>query len=417
MTMPRVTLEELYGVDPERLAAQDARRAMGARHFRSTYGRDPEAVFSAPGRIELLGNHTDHQGGQVLATTIGWDVLAFAAANEEKVVRLHSNAYRDAFTLWLDDLAPLPEERGRVAALIRGVAAGLAARGCGIGGLDLFFASQVPIGGGLSSSAAIEVLLGRLFHELHGSGDLSCGELARVAQDAETNWFGKPCGLMDQLVISHGGLIALDFANPDEPGVSLLDVAFPPPDKCMILVQTGSDHEGLDAAYASIPQEMGALARALGRRRMRDVSQPELLQAMPKLRQTLGDRAVLRGLHFLDEQERVVRGTAALKRGDWETFLSCTRESGVSSHAWLQSSFLDPESQGISLALYLCRSFFEAGTAGGWRVHGGGFGGSVLALMESDRVEPFRRLMEPVFGKGAVREVQIRRHGVVRLNG
>ena len=413
-------LRPLYAPDGKEaaLAAARERAERAARLLAERFApAGPCALYSAPGRTELGGNHTDHQGGRVLCAAVDLDLLCCAAPNDLMRVRLYSEGF-GTVEVPLEDLAPRPEEQGSPAALIRGVAAGFAERGLPLRGFDGAVLSAVPVGSGLSSSAAFELLLGVVFNTLCG-GALSPTELAMIGQRAENAWFGKPCGLMDQLGSAVGGAVAVDFRDAAAPRVEPL--AFDPSaaDLALCLVDTGSDHADLTEDYAAIPREMGAVAAACGKRLLSELPEAEFRAALPRLRERVGDRAVLRALHFYGEDRRAAREAGALRRGDTAAFLSLVNESGLSSQLLLQNSSApaDPRRQAIPLALALGRELLAG--EGAIRVHGGGFAGTVLAFVPTARLASFRAGMEAVFGPGCCKNIAIRSHGacVVRIGG
>ncbi|MCL2343076.1 MAG: galactokinase [Firmicutes bacterium] len=370
-----------------------------------------ERIFSAPGRVEIGGNHTDHQHGRVLAAAVDLDTVCAAVKNDTRAVRIADRAY-GVIDVDLTDLSVREHEKGASAALIRGVAAWFHAHGYAIGGFDGRVTSSIPSGSGLSSSAAFEVLTGNVFRGLFG-GDVSPLEIAIAGQYAENVYFGKPCGLMDQTASSFGGLILIDFENPKQPVVTPIHAAFEGYDMCV--VNTGGSHADLTGDYAAIPREMGAVAAHFGKTYLREVPPDDFYAELRQLRR-LGDRAVLRAMHFFEENDRVLKQAAALERGDMAAFFSLVIESGRSSLALLQNVYspAEPNQQGLTLALALSERILSG--TGAWRVHGGGFAGTILAFMPTDLQDRYRREMEAVFGEGCCHFLNIRQEGGMEIS-
>ena len=361
--------------------------------------------FSAPGRVELGGNHTDHQHGCVLAAAIDLAAEAEARPNGEGVVRVRSEGF-PAVEIALDDLAPRAEERGSTVALVRGMAAAFAERGLPVGGFDARVRSAVLPGSGLSSSAAFEVLLGRILNGLFRGG-ADAVDIAKMGQWAENVYFGKPCGLMDQMASSVGGLVYLDFADPAAPLVERIGCDFSRSGYEVYVVDSGADHADLTAEYAAIPEELAAVCRVFGKDWLRQVDEGEFYAALPRVRAAAGDRAALRAIHVFDENRRARAEAGALRAGDFDAFLTLVNESGASSWQYLQnvSPTGSARNQELALTLALCRRLL--GGRGAVRVHGGGFAGTALAFVPGDLAEPFRAGLEPVLGPNACRAVRL----------
>ena len=370
----------------------------------------PVALFSSPGRTEIGGNHTDHQHGRVLAASVDLDVLACAAPNGTESIRVQSEGY-PALTVALDDLSPKQEEQNTSTALVRGVAAGIAAKGFSLGGCDLYLSSCVPSGAGLSSSAAYEVLIGTVLNHFFCRDTLTPVELAQIGQRAECDYFGKPCGLMDQCACAVGGTIFIDFRTPDAPLVQKIDWDFGASGHTLCIVDTGSSHDDLTDEYAAITREMGAVAAAFGQEVLREVDEDAFRTQLPALRSKVGDRAVLRAIHFFADDRRAVQEAAALKTGNFEAFLNMVNASGLSSSLRLQNtwSIRDPRQQAIPLALTAGAYILDG--MGAIRVHGGGFAGTIQAWVPEDRVELFKTGMETLLGKGKCHILRIRPQG------
>ncbi|HIS94084.1 MAG TPA: galactokinase [Candidatus Alectryocaccomicrobium excrementavium] len=397
----------LYGEDPR---AQERCEALIGR-FESRYGRAPQQLVSAPGRTEILGNHTDHNHGRVLAASVTLDTLAAVAQNGTNTVNLYSEGFADPFCVSLDQLAPVKAEEGTTASLIRGVAAFLKEEGVPVAGFDAEVTSTVFRGSGLSSSAAFEVLLCAIFDALFGGWRLEAKHRAALSQKVENRYFGKPCGLMDQMASSVGGLVAIDFGAA-EAQVESMKYDFAAKGLRLCVVQAGGDHENLTAEYASIPAEMRAVAQALGGEVLRDIAPEALLKAIPTLKNRVPDRAILRALHFMDEDARVAAAFEALKKDDLGEFLRLVIASGESSWKLLQNVYVaGSENREMALALELSRRMLDG--RGAWRIHGGGFGGTILAFVPEDMLAAYQREMNSVFGENACVPLDVRPVGAV----
>ncbi len=368
------------------------------------------ALFSGPGRTELGGNHTDHQHGHVLCASVDMDMLACAAPNGRNVIRVQSEGY-PALEVDLNSLSPKPEEQNTSAALVRGVAAGVAQRGYNIGGFDACAVSNVLSGSGLSSSAAYEILIGNILNHFFCGGKLNPVELAKIGQYAENVYFGKPCGLMDQMGASIGGAVAIDFRDPAAPVMRKADYDFAQSGHVLCIINTGSCHADLTDDYAAVTLEMGAVAAHFGQKFLRDVPETDFRSALPVLRQECGDRAVLRALHFYDDDRRAVQEAEALERGDFASFLALVNASGLSSSLHLQNTWstADPRQQAIPVVLALGRELLDG--TGAIRVHGGGFAGTVQAFVPLEKLESFRSGMEALLGPGMCHVLRIRPQG------
>jgi galactokinase len=381
-------------------------------------------VFTAAGRTELGGNHTDHNRGKVLAASIQLDAVAIVAPRRDKRVFFRSTGYSDVSVDLTKpdgspDLAMRSEETGTTGALVRGIAAELSHRGTAVGGFVANAASTVLTGSGLSSSAAVEVLFARIFDSLYGGGNRSALELAQIGQIAENAYFGKPCGLMDQTACASGGAVAIDFGDPARPLVT--GIRFDPEavGYALCVVDTHGSHADLTADYAAIPGEMKAVAGFFGKEVLRELGLEQVLDNAAGIRKAAGDRALLRAMHFFNENQRVDAQLAALERKDIKRFLSLVNQSGDSSDTLLQNIYSPkrPSEQGISTALALTRNFIaaEAGGEGACRVHGGGFAGTIQAYIPLDRIAAYRQRMEGVFGEGAVTALRVRPVGAAEL--
>jgi len=408
-------LTQLYAPDgdPSALEAAKARVRSAIRQFDALFSpgaRFPVALFSSPGRTELGGNHTDHQHGQVLCASVNLDILACASPNGTNLIRVCSEGY-PALHVMLDDLEAQPEEINTSAALVRGVAASIAALDLPVNGFDLYMTSQVLSGSGLSSSAAYEILIGTVINHFFCGGTLSPLALAKIGQFAENNYFGKPSGLMDQCGCAMGGAVFLDFADAAQPAVTKLNFDFSATGYTLCLIDTGSCHADLTESYAEITREMGAVALLFGKKVLREVPEEDFMQSIPALRDAVGDRAVLRALHFYAENRRALEEAQALESGDFPAFLELVRQSGRSSTMNLQNtwSISTPEQQAIPLTLALGEECLRG--AGAIRVHGGGFAGTVQAFVPTEQLECFCGQMEAFLGAGACHILRVRHQG------
>lgn len=387
---------------------QAARRyAAACDEFAALFGADRDVrFFSAPGRTEVGGNHTDHQRGRVLAGSVNLDVIAVVAQNDEKVVRIKSAGF-PMDTVVLSDLSPRKEEEGQAAGLIRGMCARMAELGHPLKGFDAYTTSNVLKGSGLSSSAAFEVLIGVIISEL-GGGVSNAVEIAQAAQYAENVYFGKPCGLMDQMASSVGGFTAIDFADPAAPVIEKVDFDFARSGHKLCIVDTGGNHADLTGDYADITAEMKAVAGLFGKQVLREVDAAAFYANIAEVKRKCGDRAVLRAAHFFADNQRAADERDALKAGNFDGFLRLINASGRSSYMYLQNVFSTsaPTEQGLSLALCLTERYLDG--KGAFRVHGGGFAGTIQAFVPEAALDGYRALMDSVFGEGACHVLGIR---------
>ena len=392
--------EQTYRPDSARVAAL-------RQTFSDTYGAQPTLWCSAPGRTELGGNHTDHQGGHVLAASVNMDMLACAAPNGTDTIRVLSQGH-PAFSVKLGD--GHREAEATSGALVQGMAELLRQKGFAVSGCDICMDSHVPAGSGLSSSAAFEVLMGQVLNCLFCHESVTAVELAMMAQQAENQWFGKPCGLMDQAACAVGGAVAMDLGvTPPQVEKVTLDAASLGYALCIINV--GADHADLTDAYAAIPAEMGAVASFFGKTRLRDVAESDFWANLSAVRRRCGDRAAARAAHFFREDKRAHEMAQAMKQGDFDRFLSLVRESGRSSGMYLQNSYAFPQEQSVTLALAAAEQLLDG--RGAERIHGGGFAGTIQAFVPTDMVDEFRAAMERRIGPCYV--LEIRNQGVIRV--
>ena len=382
--------------------------------FAAAFGAAETRYFSAPGRTEIGGNHTDHQHGRVLAAAVDLDTVAAAAPNGSRIIRVQSEGY-PLCRVDLDDLAPRQEEVNTTAALIRGIAARFTQLGYSIGGFDAYCRSTVLPGSGLSSSAAFEVLMGTVLNHLFCGGAVTAAEVARIGQYAENVFFSKPCGLMDQTASAVGGLVSIDFADPGSPLIRPVRFDFSACGHALCIIDTRASHADLTDEYAAIPGEMAQVSACFGKEVLCQVSPADFWAALPGLRQSCSHRALLRAIHFFRENERAAAQAEALEAGDFPKFLQLVRESGLSSYCCLQNVIPTGAtgSQEVALALALCQQLLQG--RGANRVHGGGFAGTVQAFVPEDLVDTFRAGIDAVLGSGACLVLQIRPEGGIEL--
>ena len=396
--------------------------------FAERYGADREVgLFTVAGRSELSGNHTDHNLGCVIAASISLDVLALASPRPDGVIRLWSEGFGEDTVEISAYTAPDESRFGTSASLIAGVCKGFQNHGYAVGGFDACTVSTVFKGSGLSSSAAFEDMVGTILSHLYNGGSVDEVAVAKISQYAENVFFGKPCGLMDQVACAVGGIVAIDFADPTAPVIEPLPFDMTAAGYHLCIVNTGGNHADLTDDYAAVPAEMKAVAAHFGEGVLRRVTAEQVIAAIPTLRKTVGDRAILRALHFLSENDRVADQKAALETAIAATDTACrdaaleayfkgVSASGRSSFCYLQNVYTTKNitEQGLSLALCLCETFFADGK-GAFRVHGGGFAGTVQAYVPAQRVEAFTALMDGAFGKGATADLRIRPVGAARI--
>ena len=382
-----------------------------AEAFRAQFGREPEMFVSAPGRIEVVGNHTDHQNGKVLAASVNLDTVAAVAPRTDTVVTLYSEGYDKPFVVDIADEAVRESERETTLSLIRGVAARMRQLGYSVGGFDASVTSTVFKGSGLSSSAAFEVMLVAAFDALYNGWRVEPKENARISQYAENVYFGKPSGLLDQSASAVGGLVAMDFAfNPAS--VTSLSYDFGVRGCAVCVVSAGGEHGNLTADYAAVPTEMKQVAHEMNKELLCDVTPEQLMAALPKLKNRVPDRALLRAFHYVDETRRVDDAVAALRADDLPAFFRTVIASGESSWKLLQNLHVPTsDNQEMPLALEMSRRMLEG--RGAWRIHGGGFAGTILAFVPFDLLDGYRRAMDGVFGANATTVLSIRPEGVV----
>ena len=409
-------LAALYCCTPNETPAQAARYAAVLDGLETTFGAHTEAgLYSAPGRTEIGGNHTDHQHGRVLAGSVNIDMIAAAAPNSLNQLRVQSEGY-DLCVIDLDDLTARKEEENTTASLLRGECEAFRQRGAKLSGLDVYISSNVPKGSGVSSSAAFEVLVGVILNDCFMAEKVSPIAIAQIGQWAENVYFGKPCGLMDQMACAVGGIIAIDFRDPSAPVIETTDFDLTKAGYNLCIVNTGGNHADLTGDYASVPAEMKAVAAHFGKAVLREVDEQAVMDAIPALREEVGDRAILRALHFFAENRRVAAQKAALQSGDLDTFFANVIASGRSSFCYLQNVYTTKNvaEQGLSLALCLAERVLS-GKRAAWRVHGGGFAGTIQAFVPAGEVEHFRAVMDAAFGAGRCMVLRVRPEGALRV--
>ncbi len=405
---------ELYGA--ENIKAQEARYINVVNEFEKLFGGDREiSLFSVAGRSEISGNHTDHNYGRVLAASIDLDIIAAASPRED----LHINIKSEGFPIDEVDIAnPTVDEALYYTSksIISGMCSGFMKYGHRVGGYDAYTTSNVFKGSGLSSSAAFEDMVGLILNGFYNDGTVENAEIAKIAQYSENVFFGKPSGLMDQTACAVGGFVAIDFKNPKEPIIEKLPFDLTAAGYSLCIVNTGGNHADLNEDYASVPAEMKKIASYFGKSVLREVEMDEILKNIKALREFAGDRAVMRAIHFKNENERVAAQTAALKSGDIDGFLSGVIASGNSSYKYLQNVYTvkNVAEQGLSLALCLAEIALD-GKKAAYRVHGGGFAGTIQAFVKNEDVASFREALDGAFGDGATTVLKVRPYGAIRI--
>lgn len=409
----RGLLEDIY-VDAHVIPAQEARYIKAMEKFTALFGPQEVEIYSAAGRSEVGGNHTDHQQGMVLATSINLDVIAVVSKNEDSAVRVVSEGYK-MIELSAEDLEKRPEEEETSIGLIRGVLRGLRDRGYKTGGFNAYMTSDVLGGSGLSSSAAFETVIGTIVDGLYNEMSISMVEIAQIGQFAENVFFGKPSGLMDQMACAVGGMIHIDFKDPEKPKVEKVDVDFEAYHYSLCIVDVKASHSDLTYAYALVPEEMKKVCDYFGKKHLREIEPEEFYAHIPEIRKVTGDRAVLRAIHFYGDNERVQKEVDALKNGEFKEFLKLVKESGDSSFKYLQNIYTNEDVQNQSMSIALAVSERVLGGHGVCRVHGGGFAGTIQVFVENDFVETYRRAMDEIFGAGACHVLKVRKYGGLKV--
>ena len=407
-------LAEIYG--SEAVEAQKERYVGALDDFYSMYGEREVSLFSVPGRSEISGNHTDHNFGKVLAGSINLDIIAVASKTDDSLIRIKSRGFDEDCVDISEYLTPNEDDYFKSGALIAGMARAFTNNELKIGGYVAYTTSNVFKGSGLSSSAAFEVMIGNILNYFYNEGKVDNVEIAKMAQFAENKFFGKPCGLMDQVACAVGGFVAIDFEVPSAPVIEKVEFDLTSAGYALCIVNTGGNHADLNEDYASVPAEMKSVAAHFGYAVLRQMTREQLLGDIKSLRQNVGDRAVLRALHFFDENERVEAQSKALKSGDIDTFFEYVLKSGRSSFMYLQNVFTTKNvyEQGLSLALCITENVLK-GKGGAFRVHGGGFAGTIQAFVPMAEVENYRKAIDGAFGAGACYVLKIRSLGAIEL--
>ena len=390
------------------------RKAVLDSGFAGVFGAEPQRYFSAPGRTEVSGNHTDHQRGRVLAGAVNLDTVAAVRLNGTDKIRIQSKGY-PMCEVSLTELEPVASEINSTPALIRGVAARFVQMGCEVLGFDAYCESTVLPGSGLSSSAAYEVLIGTIINHMFFDAKVSQPEIAQIGQYAENVFFGKPCGLMDQTASAVGGLVTIDFADKDHPDIRPVNVDFGAYGHALCIIDSRADHADLTDEYAAVTQELKAVCAHFGKEVITEIDEADFYAAIPALREKCGDRAVMRGIHEYNENRRVVKQVACLESGDFEGFLKLTKESGYSSWMYLQNVIPAGyvQQQAMAVALGLCEHYLNG--RGAYRVHGGGFAGTVQAFVPHDLLDTFKAGIDAALGEGACLVLDIRPFGGVEM--
>lgn len=413
MTITSSMLEKLYGSSAA--AMQSERYENSQKKFEEIYGEcDNIRIFSAPGRTEVGGNHTDHNRGCVLAAAVGLDVIAVVSPADDNIIRVKSEGFPED-EVDISDLEVHENEKNTSASLIRGVAAGFKNNGFNICGFKAYTTSNVLKGSGLSSSAAFEVLIGTILSHLCNNGAVNAVKIAQIAQYAENVYFGKPSGLMDQMASSVGGFITIDFKDTDNPVIDAISYDFASSGYHLCIVDTKGNHADLTPEYAAIPVEMKSVAAFFGKKELRDITKQMLIDNISDVRKACGDRAVARAFHFFDDNDRVGKEAEALRNKDINEFLKLISESGSSSFKYLQNIFASkaPEEQGLVIGLYMSEQILCG--KGAVRVHGGGFAGTIQAFVPDELVEKYASEMNRIFGEGSCHRLYIRPVGGVEV--
>ena len=400
-------ITSVFKIDPEQREILDS-------GFESVFGKKPERYFSAPGRTEIGGNHTDHQRGRVLAAAVNLDTVAAVRVNGTDMIRIYSKGY-PMCEINVNDLVPNNDEINTTPALIRGVAARFVQLGCKVEGFDAYCESTVLPGSGLSSSAAYEVLIGTIINHMFFDAKVSQAEVAQIGQYAENVFFGKPCGLMDQTASAIGNLVTIDFFDKEKPIIKPVNFDFSSCGHALCIIDTRASHADLTDEYAAIPGEIKMVAEYFGKEVLSEIDEADFFAAIPEIREKCGDRAVMRAVHFYQENARVPKQVEALEKGDFETFLKLIKESGYSSYMYLQNVIPAgyKEHQDVAIALVICEHLLEG--KGAYRVHGGGFAGTVQAFVPFEILEKFREGIDRVLGEGACHVLAIRPQGGVEM--
>ena len=405
----------IYGGDEKSISEAYGRLSDTIKHFENIDKSQEVYLFSASGRTELSGNHTDHNNGCVLTASINLDKLALVAKRNDNKIVVYTDYSNNPDVIDVNNLELDKDEYGKSNALIRGVCAGIKNKGYQVGGCTVSLNNKVLMGSGLSSSASFESLIGEIQNALYNDNKISPVEIAKIGQYAENVYFGKPCGLMDQMGCSVGGIMSIDFKDNDNPIIEKVEYDFEKAGYALMIVDAKGDHSGLTNEYAAIREEMNAIANYFGKKVCRDITKEQLLENASKLRAEIGDRAVMRAYHFLEENERVINQINALKNNDINTYLKLMNESGLSSFMYLQNCFsiTSSKSMGVALGICLTKDFLKG--EGACRVHGGGFAGTIQALVPVNRVDEYKKFMDSIFGDGSAVKIRVRQSPVCEI--
>lgn len=408
-------LQKLYGANEAEEGRERYRKVITG--FEDTYGDKDILLFSSPGRTEISGNHTDHNYGKVLAGSINLDCVGAAAKNGTDTVRILSETFNQKFIINLKNLSPSDKKTGTID-LTKGILAGFVKMGYEIGGFDAYIASNVISAAGVSSSAAYEMLICSMLNTFFNDGRMDVVAYAHIGKYSENEYWDKASGLLDQMACAVGGLITIDFRDPEKPAVERIDFDFSGQDHSLIIVNTGKGHADLSSDYSSVPIEMKKVAEYFGKMVCAEIEEKDVLANLQQIREFAGDRSVMRALHFFEENKRVDAQVVSLKNNDFQTFLDNITASGNSSWKWLQNCYTtaDVQEQGISIALALTELFIAEKGKGACRIHGGGFAGVIMAMLPNHLVEEYITYMEEKIGEGNAYRMSIRPYGAVCVN-
>lgn len=406
-------LIDIY-VDKDKLSNQKSRYIEALKEYQKLFGDEAEAIFSAPGRSEIGGNHTDHQHGEVLAASINDDAIAIVSRNDSNEVNILSKGY-EMITVSLDELSKKDNEEGTTVSLIRGVLSKTKENGHNIGGFNAYITSNVLSGSGLSSSAAFETLIGTILSGLFNDMSISAIEIAIIGQYAENVYFGKPCGLMDQMACSVGSLCHIDFADPSEPVVEKITFDLDNAGYSLCITDTKGSHADLTPDYAAVPAEMKSVAACFDKEVLHEIPEEDVLSHASYIREKCGDRAFLRAIHFYEENKRVKKEVKALTDNDIKEFLTTVKNSGDSSYKYLQNVYTNHQVDKQNMSIALMLSEMALGDNGVARVHGGGFAGTIQAFVKNDAVAEYKTKMDEIFGEGSCNVLKIRKYGGIKV--
>lgn len=406
-------LLDIYA-DSTKLKYQKERYISAVKKYEEIFGVEEISIYSAPGRSEIGGNHTDHQKGEVLVASVNVDAIAIAKKTEESLIQVVSDGY-DLITISTQNLEAKKEEEGTTISLIKGVLSKISQNGYKIGGFKAYITSDVLIGAGLSSSAAFETVIGTIVSGMYNDMKISPVEIAMIGQYAENVYFGKPCGLMDQMASSVGNLVHIDFADEKKPVIEKVECDFQKYGYSLCITDTKSSHADCTPEYAAVPREMKQVANVFGKEVLREVSKEEILGNISKIRGVAGDRAMLRAIHFVLENERVKQEVNALNTDDFEGFLQGVKASGDSSFKYLQNVYMNHDIKHQNVSVALAASDAILGKNGVSRVHGGGFAGTIQAFVKNEVVTEYQSFMNGIFGAGACNVYMIRKYGGMKV--